>query len=104
MSAVKRLADKILLFDLFAGLGITFRNMWKKKETVATMYAKRLVAEGVVTEAEVQELKDEHRSRMDKAHFVRPLTFLPLVRAEEAPAPSQGLLDEEASKHVWRGP
>ena len=34
MSAFKRLADKILLFDLFAGLGITFRNMWKKKETV----------------------------------------------------------------------
>ena len=34
MGAVRRFADKILLFDLFAGLGITFRNMWKKKVTV----------------------------------------------------------------------
>ena len=34
MSAVRRLADKILLLDLFAGLGITFRGLWKKKETV----------------------------------------------------------------------
>ncbi|MDX1645093.1 MAG: 4Fe-4S dicluster domain-containing protein, partial [Thermoanaerobaculia bacterium] len=31
---LKRFLDKIMLLDLFAGLGITFRNMWKKKVTI----------------------------------------------------------------------
>ena len=34
MSAVRRFLGRIMLLDLFAGLGITFRYMWKKKETV----------------------------------------------------------------------
>jgi formate hydrogenlyase subunit 6/NADH:ubiquinone oxidoreductase subunit I len=34
MTAVKRFFDRIMLLDLFAGLGITFRHMWKKKVTV----------------------------------------------------------------------
>ena len=34
MGALKRFADKIMLLDLFAGLGITAKNMFKKKVTV----------------------------------------------------------------------
>jgi len=34
LSPLKRFADKIMLLDLFAGLGITFKNMFKKKVTV----------------------------------------------------------------------
>jgi NADH-quinone oxidoreductase subunit I len=34
MSAVKRFLDKFMLLDLFSGLGITWKNMWKKKVTV----------------------------------------------------------------------
>jgi NADH-quinone oxidoreductase subunit I len=34
MSAVRGFLDRIMLLDLFAGLGITFRHMFKKKETV----------------------------------------------------------------------
>src|SRR5918993_1149593 len=34
MSAIKRFLDKIMLFDLFSGLGITGKNMFKKKVTI----------------------------------------------------------------------
>src|SRR5215216_5680114 len=34
MSSVKRFLDKIMLLDLFAGLGITAKNMFKKKVTI----------------------------------------------------------------------
>ena len=34
MSAVKRFLDRIMLLDLFTGLGVTARNMFKKKVTV----------------------------------------------------------------------
>ena len=34
MGAVKRFLDRILLLDLFAGLGLTFRHILKKKVTV----------------------------------------------------------------------
>ena len=34
MGALKRFADKIMLFDLFAGLKITGKNMFKKQVTV----------------------------------------------------------------------
>lgn len=34
MSAVKRFLDKIMLLDLFAGLGITFRHLFREKVTV----------------------------------------------------------------------
>jgi NADH-quinone oxidoreductase subunit I len=34
MPAVKRFLDKIMLLDLFAGLGVTAKNMMKKKVTV----------------------------------------------------------------------
>ena len=34
MTAMKRFLDKIMLLDLFAGLGITAKNMMKKKVTV----------------------------------------------------------------------
>jgi NADH-quinone oxidoreductase subunit I len=34
MSWIKRSLDKIMLLDLFAGLGITFKHLWKKKVTV----------------------------------------------------------------------
>ena len=31
---MRRFLDKIMLLDLFAGLGITFRHIWKRKVTV----------------------------------------------------------------------
>ena len=31
MAAVRNLLDRVMLLDLFGGLGITFRNLWKKK-------------------------------------------------------------------------
>ena len=34
MSATQSLRDKFMLLDLFSGLGITFRNMFKKKVTI----------------------------------------------------------------------
>ncbi|HEY8020150.1 MAG TPA: 4Fe-4S binding protein, partial [Thermoanaerobaculia bacterium] len=34
MPAFKRFLDKIMLLDLFAGLGVTAKNMMKKKVTV----------------------------------------------------------------------
>ena len=34
MSAVKRFFDRILLLDLFAGLGLTFKHLFREKVTV----------------------------------------------------------------------
>ena len=41
MAAVRSLLDRVMLLDLFAGLGITFRNLWKKKVTIQYPEARR---------------------------------------------------------------